>query len=107
MAETPSWATIIRQWWDELFHSRLVTHLEQEITYLRNQTEQLHLENAKLQLFLNAVQPAGILAKALEARKPINQTVIPGKKRWQDVQNEHMDKIRKQLEAKKEEVKVS
>jgi len=99
-----SWSSVVRQWWDELFRSHLVTHLEEENKYLRSQVEQMRIDNARLQLTLTQVT-AGPLIARLEhpAQRPAAPTAP---KRWQQVLDERNEEIR-QIRLKAQEQKPS
>lgn len=101
-----SWTSTIRRWYDELFTSKLVIHLQDENQYLRNQVEQMRIENGKLQLFLNTVNPAAaVLArKQNPPRRPDQSNQLPATKRWADIERERyaeleQDRLKKIAEA--------
>ena len=111
----------IRTAWNILFTSKLINHLEAEILrinhahaeqvkFLQEQNAQLHLDNQKLQLYLNAVNPTGLMAKHMENRTPLNQVVTPGRIRWAALEEANAAKNRQiliELAAKQEAEKNS
>ena len=78
-----SWASTMRTWWSELFHSTHIDDLHSEIAYLRNECEKFRLNAALLQQQLNTVSPAGVLSARQNAPKNLNKPFNPGPSRWQ------------------------
>jgi hypothetical protein len=104
--DAQSLATRIRTFFRELFGSRYVTFLESEIGWYRGQLEQARLENSRLQLFLNEVNPAGMLKRRLENPPkplPASATGTNAARRWAQIEQERFVEIaenkRKEAEA--------
>jgi hypothetical protein len=94
-----SWTATVRTWWDELFKSDYTSHLLEEVSYLKNQLEQARIDNAKLQLMLNTVTPAGFLAnRAANPPKRPEYTGPPPIKRWAAIEAERYALLDKKAE---------
>jgi hypothetical protein len=84
-----SWATTIRQWWEELFYSTHIKHMEEEVVYLRNELAQVRIDRERLQLALTqmtvAITPRR--PESLKDKLP-NYNPNPGPKRSSQIEAE-------------------
>jgi len=120
---TETFGARIRQFFKELFGSRYVEHLENEIAILRQDhdrtlqdrdhliaalREEKAMLNSKIVIYENTVMShsSRMGAEVIAYQKPkppspkFNFTSIPPtKSRWQVVQEEHEEQLRKELEA--------
>jgi hypothetical protein len=123
---TETFGARIRQFFKELFGSRYVEHLENEIAILRQDhdrtlqdrdhliaalREEKAMLNSKIVIYENTVMShsSRMGAEVIAYQKPkppspkFNFTSIPPtKSRWQVVQEEHEEQMRRELEAEKE-----
>jgi hypothetical protein len=71
--------------------------------------EQARIDKERAQLQFNALTPAGMLLNKQQS-KPTTSTLpalVPGKKRWSQIQDEHAQKINEERLKALEETKVS
>lgn len=107
-----TWAERVRLWFDQLFFSSYTRHLENEISVLRNEVAQSHIDNAKLQLMLNSVTPAGLMMARREHPPAKPEPATPAITRWASVVAERQkeidaDRIRKMSETQKSKEQVA
>lgn len=119
MAFEETWGAWVRQFFRELFGSRLTDHLETELVKLRNDYEgRIHDKNeqiaglreekaalqAKILMYEMTIMPhtsragAEIVAYQKPAKPNFSQVTIgPPKTRWEITQEEHNKKIKEEL----------
>jgi hypothetical protein len=98
-----SWTQTIREGLHNLFGSNYTNHLIEEVSYLRTQLEQARIDNAKLQLMLNTVTPAGMLAtRAANPPKRPEYTGPPPMKRWAQLEAERYALLEKKAKEARE-----
>ncbi len=99
-----SWAATLRQWWSELFPVNGYTnHLLNEIEYLRKELAQARIDRDRLQLMLNTVTPAGMMAERASHPQP-RPTIVgpPRRKTWMEIEAERYAELDKKAKAARE-----
>lgn len=102
-----TWAAVVRAWYDDLFPSRYTSHLLDEIDYLHKELAQARIDRDRLQLMLNTVTPAGMMAERASHPQP-RPTLVgpPRRKTWMEIESQRyaeLDKIRREAQEAKEQ----
>jgi hypothetical protein len=89
-----TFAEWIRNFIDEIFHSRFVCHLEAEVLQLRQERDALQGKCDRFEVILMPLQSAGGAAYARSLQPPRKAELLPSladvprKRSWQEIQAE-------------------